>query len=105
MFVCLCSQVEPSATGRSLAQRSPTDCGVCLSVIKWKNKTLDTYCEAGRRGKDYKQTNKQPNNQPTNQTNKQTNKTTRREHIVFCCVQTFLVVNYAYVPFPSSTNC
>jgi hypothetical protein len=37
MFVsceCLCCQVEVSATGRSLVQRSPTDCGVCLSVIK-----------------------------------------------------------------------
>jgi hypothetical protein len=30
----LCCQVEVSATGRSLAQRSPTDCGVCLGVIK-----------------------------------------------------------------------
>jgi hypothetical protein len=27
-------QVEVSATGRSLVQRSPTECGVCLSVIK-----------------------------------------------------------------------
>jgi hypothetical protein len=39
MFVsseCLCCQVEVSATGRSLVQRSPTDCGVCLSVIKCK---------------------------------------------------------------------
>jgi hypothetical protein len=27
-------QLEVSATGRSLVQRSPTDCGVCLSVIK-----------------------------------------------------------------------
>jgi hypothetical protein len=32
----LCGQVEVSATGRSLVQRSPTDCGVCLSVIKCK---------------------------------------------------------------------
>jgi hypothetical protein len=31
---CLCCQVEVSATGRSLLQRSPTACGVCLSVIK-----------------------------------------------------------------------
>jgi hypothetical protein len=30
---CLCCQVEVSATGRSLVQSSPTDCGVCLSVI------------------------------------------------------------------------
>jgi hypothetical protein len=31
---CLCCQVEVSAKGRSLVQRNPTDCGVCLSVIK-----------------------------------------------------------------------
>jgi hypothetical protein len=31
---CLCYQVQVSATGRSLVQRRPTDCGVCLSVIK-----------------------------------------------------------------------
>jgi hypothetical protein len=31
---CLCCQVELSATDRSLVQRSPTDCCVCLSVIK-----------------------------------------------------------------------
>jgi hypothetical protein len=30
----LCCQVEVFATGRSLVQRTPTDCGVCLSVIK-----------------------------------------------------------------------
>jgi hypothetical protein len=30
----LCCQVEVYARGRSLVQRSPTDCGVCLSVIK-----------------------------------------------------------------------
>jgi hypothetical protein len=39
MFVCcecLCCQAEISATGPSLVQRSPTDCGVCVSVIKWK---------------------------------------------------------------------
>jgi hypothetical protein len=38
MDVCLvqrsCCQGEVSATGRSLVQRSPTECGVCLSVIK-----------------------------------------------------------------------
>jgi hypothetical protein len=37
MFVsceCLCCQEEVSATDRSLVQRSPTDCGVYLSVIK-----------------------------------------------------------------------
>jgi hypothetical protein len=33
---CLCCQVEFSATDRSLVQRSPTPCGVCLSLIKWK---------------------------------------------------------------------
>jgi hypothetical protein len=33
---CLCCQVEVSATGRSLVQRSPTACGVCPSVIKCK---------------------------------------------------------------------
>jgi hypothetical protein len=27
---CLCCQVEVSATGRSLVQRSPTDCDVCV---------------------------------------------------------------------------
>jgi hypothetical protein len=32
--VCLCCQVEVSTTGRSLVQRSPTACVVCLSVIK-----------------------------------------------------------------------
>jgi hypothetical protein len=31
---CLCCQVEDSVTGRSLVQMSPTDCGVCLSLIK-----------------------------------------------------------------------
>jgi hypothetical protein len=37
MFVsgeCSSCHVEVSAMGRSLVQRSPTDCGVCLSVIK-----------------------------------------------------------------------
>jgi hypothetical protein len=34
MNVCLlCYQVEVSAFGWSLVQRSPTECGVCLSVI------------------------------------------------------------------------
>jgi hypothetical protein len=31
---CFCCKVEVPVTGRSLVQRSPTDCGVCLSVIK-----------------------------------------------------------------------
>ena len=34
MFV-VCCQVEVSATGRSLVQRSPTACGVSLCAIKW----------------------------------------------------------------------
>jgi hypothetical protein len=34
LYQCLCCQVEVSATGPSLVQRSPTNCGVCLSVIK-----------------------------------------------------------------------
>jgi hypothetical protein len=35
MDVChvVCCQVEVSATNLSLTQRSPTDCGVLLSVI------------------------------------------------------------------------
>jgi hypothetical protein len=37
MFVsfeyCVCCQVQVSATGRSLLQRSRTDCGVSLCVI------------------------------------------------------------------------
>jgi hypothetical protein len=32
--VCLCCQVEVSATSWSLVQRSPTDCGASLYVIK-----------------------------------------------------------------------
>jgi hypothetical protein len=56
MFVSctLCCQVEVSATGQSLVQRTPTDRGVCLSVIKLKIKTLYAYCEqVGRRRTDY----------------------------------------------------
>jgi hypothetical protein len=34
--LCVC-QVEVSATGRSLVQGSPTDCGVSLCVIKCNN--------------------------------------------------------------------
>jgi hypothetical protein len=47
---CLCCQVEISATGRSVVQRSPT----CYGVSECDQmKTLDTYCEqVGRRGKD-----------------------------------------------------
>jgi hypothetical protein len=47
MFVsceCLCCQVEASATGRSLVQRSRIDCGVCeCDQVKINN--LDSYCE------------------------------------------------------------
>jgi hypothetical protein len=42
MFVSceyLCCQVEVSATSLSPIQGSNTDCGVCLSVIKWKYTT------------------------------------------------------------------
>jgi hypothetical protein len=31
--IVVCCQVEVSATGWSLVQRSPTDCGVSLRVI------------------------------------------------------------------------
>ena len=34
LWVLLCCQVEVSATDRSLVQRSPTDCGASLCVIK-----------------------------------------------------------------------
>ena len=34
-FIC---QVEVSASGRSLAQRSPISCGMCLSVIMEHNR-------------------------------------------------------------------
>jgi hypothetical protein len=47
MFVsreCLSRQVEVSATGRSLVQRSPTDCGVS-ECDQMKINNLDTYCE------------------------------------------------------------
>jgi hypothetical protein len=47
MFVsceCLCCKVEVSATGRSLVQRSPTDCG--------ENKQPRHRLSVGRRGKD-----------------------------------------------------
>jgi hypothetical protein len=36
----VCCQVEASATGQSLFQRSPTDCGVSLCVIKCNNLTM-----------------------------------------------------------------
>jgi hypothetical protein len=60
MFVScrvLCCQVEVPATGRSLVQKSTTDCRACVSEcdqVKIKTKNLYTYCEqVGRRGKDY----------------------------------------------------
>jgi hypothetical protein len=34
---CLCCQVEVSATGRSLVQRSPTDCGREASTL-WRSR-------------------------------------------------------------------
>jgi hypothetical protein len=46
--VVCCCQVEASATSRSLVQRSPTDCGVSLSVIK-RNYNLNT--ETGNRSR------------------------------------------------------
>jgi len=33
LLIVLCCQVEVSATGRSLVQRSPTECGVCNAGI------------------------------------------------------------------------
>ena len=36
-MLVVCCQVEVSATGRSLVQRSPTDCDVSLCVIKGNN--------------------------------------------------------------------
>jgi hypothetical protein len=51
---CLCCPVEVSATGRSLVQRSPADCGVCFECDQVKNKNPPTCCEqVHRRGKDY----------------------------------------------------
>ena len=38
--IVVCYQVEVSATGRSLVQWSPTDCGVPLSVMKCSFITL-----------------------------------------------------------------
>jgi hypothetical protein len=49
---CLCCQVEVSATGRSLVQRSPTDCAVCLRVWSSENKQPRHQLWVGRRGKD-----------------------------------------------------
>jgi hypothetical protein len=44
LYECLCCQAEVSVTGRSLVQRSPTDCGVSeCDQVKINN--LETYCE------------------------------------------------------------
>jgi hypothetical protein len=51
----VCCQVEVSATGRSLAQRSPTECGVseCDREVGWLNlcdsrqKPLNGFCVCG----------------------------------------------------------
>jgi hypothetical protein len=50
--VVCCCQVEASETRRSLVQRSPTDCGVSLCVIKRKLHTSTLKRETGvrRRG-------------------------------------------------------
>jgi hypothetical protein len=56
MFVScefLCCQVEVSATGRSLVQRSPTDCDVCVRVRSSEHKQPRHLLSAGRRGKEY----------------------------------------------------
>jgi len=33
LLIVLCCQVEVSASGRSLVQRSPTECGICKAGI------------------------------------------------------------------------
>jgi hypothetical protein len=43
-LVVVCCQVELTAKGRSFVQVSPTECGVCLDVIKG-NSNLYTYSE------------------------------------------------------------
>jgi hypothetical protein len=50
---CLCCQVKVSATGRSLVQRSPTDCGVCVCLWSGENKQPRHLLWVGRRGEDY----------------------------------------------------
>jgi hypothetical protein len=58
MFVVsvVCCMVEVSATGRSLVQRSPTDCGVSLCVIKCNNPSTPnhSHLERGWTKKDRK---------------------------------------------------
>jgi hypothetical protein len=56
MFVsceCLCCPGEVSATGRSLVQRSPADCGVSECYQVKTNKQPRHLLSVGRRGKDY----------------------------------------------------
>jgi hypothetical protein len=49
---CLCCQVEVFATGRSLVQRSPTDCGACLMKSqKPSTPAVDKQVEEGRAAK------------------------------------------------------
>jgi hypothetical protein len=64
----VCCQVEVSVTDWSLVQRSPTDCGSSLCVIKKRRKKEKTtsryrYCESTNtvvcNAKENKQTNKQ----------------------------------------------
>jgi hypothetical protein len=55
--MCLCCQAEASATGRSLAQRTPTECNGCVSVWSSENKKQPRHLLwVGRRGKDYERT-------------------------------------------------
>jgi hypothetical protein len=39
----VCGQVEVSATGQSLVQRSPTVCGVCVCRWVWSGATIILY--------------------------------------------------------------
>jgi hypothetical protein len=55
---CLCCQADVSATGRSLVQRSPTDCGGVLDRDKMKlqkpsTPTLNKQVEEGRTKKSH----------------------------------------------------
>jgi hypothetical protein len=50
----LCCQVEVSATCRSLVQRGPTDCGVCLECDQVKINNLDTCCQQVEEGRTAK---------------------------------------------------
>jgi hypothetical protein len=55
----VCCQVEVSATDLSLVQRSPTDCGVLLCVIKKPRKNEEA--KARNRAVENTTTNKQTN--------------------------------------------